>query len=69
MFASGLQIFAVVTPRTSYFGGIMSVIYSVRGSMILDSRDPAVEVEVVTENFVIGQAAVPSGANTVSTSR
>ena len=43
----------------------MSVIYSVRGSMILDSRgNPAVEVEVVTENFVIGRAAVPSGAST-----
>ena len=32
---------------------------------ILDSRgNPTVEVEVMTENFVVGRAAVPSGAST-----
>ena len=33
--------------------------------MILDSRgNPTVEVDVVTENGILGRAAVPSGAST-----
>jgi enolase len=43
----------------------MSIITDVHAREILDSRgNPTVEVEVVTENDVIGRAAVPSGAST-----
>jgi enolase len=43
----------------------MSSIFQVVGRSILDSRgNPTVEVEVTTENGVIGRAAVPSGAST-----
>jgi enolase len=43
----------------------MSVITDVRAREILDSRgNPTVEVEVWTENEVMGRAAVPSGAST-----
>ncbi|MDP2310359.1 MAG: phosphopyruvate hydratase [Pseudomonadota bacterium] len=43
----------------------MSLIQEVQGRMILDSRgNPTVEVEVVTEEGVVGRAAVPSGAST-----
>ncbi|MEL6349443.1 MAG: phosphopyruvate hydratase [Myxococcota bacterium] len=43
----------------------MSAIFEVFGRMILDSRgNPAVEVEVTTEDGVVGRAAVPSGAST-----
>jgi len=43
----------------------MSLIYDVRARQILDSRgNPTVEVDVVTENGVLGRAAVPSGAST-----
>jgi enolase len=43
----------------------MSVIVDVRSREILDSRgNPTVEVEVWTENGVLGRAAVPSGAST-----
>ncbi|MFV0541675.1 MAG: phosphopyruvate hydratase [Aestuariibaculum sp.] len=43
----------------------MSVIISVHARQILDSRgNPTVEVDVVTENGVLGRAAVPSGAST-----
>lgn len=43
----------------------MALIKEVYGRMILDSRgNPTVEVEVVTENDVVGRAAVPSGAST-----
>lgn len=43
----------------------MSVIADIRAREILDSRgNPTVEVEVWTENGVIGRAAVPSGAST-----
>ncbi|MBK8626230.1 MAG: phosphopyruvate hydratase [Saprospiraceae bacterium] len=43
----------------------MSVIVDVRAREILDSRgNPTVEVEVLTENGVMGRAAVPSGAST-----
>lgn len=43
----------------------MSVIVDVRSREILDSRgNPTVEVEVWTENGVMGRAAVPSGAST-----
>lgn len=43
----------------------MSLIESIFARQILDSRgNPTVEVDVVTENGVIGRAAVPSGAST-----
>ncbi|MBK9565763.1 MAG: phosphopyruvate hydratase [Saprospiraceae bacterium] len=43
----------------------MSVIVDIRAREILDSRgNPTVEVEVLTENGVMGRAAVPSGAST-----
>jgi enolase len=43
----------------------MSAIFEVFGRMILDSRgNPTVEVEVTTEDGVVGRAAVPSGAST-----
>ncbi len=43
----------------------MSKILDIRAREILDSRgNPTVEVEVLTENEIIGRAAVPSGAST-----
>lgn len=43
----------------------MSIIISVHARQILDSRgNPTVEVDVTTENGVLGRAAVPSGAST-----
>ena len=43
----------------------MSEIIDVIAREILDSRgNPTVEVEVLTENGIIGRAAVPSGAST-----
>ena len=43
----------------------MSVIVNIHARQILDSRgNPTVEVDVVTENGVLGRAAVPSGAST-----
>ncbi|MEN9369430.1 MAG: hypothetical protein RI952_295 [Bacteroidota bacterium] len=43
----------------------MSIIIDVRARQILDSRgNPTVEVEVLTENGLMGRAAVPSGAST-----
>ncbi len=43
----------------------MSYITDVHARQILDSRgNPTVEVDVVTENEVMGRAAVPSGAST-----
>ncbi len=43
----------------------MSTIFSIHARQILDSRgNPTVEVEVLTDNGVIGRAAVPSGAST-----
>ncbi len=43
----------------------MSIIIQVHARQILDSRgNPTVEVDVVTENGVLGRAAVPSGAST-----
>jgi enolase len=43
----------------------MSSIFQVVGRTILDSRgNPTVEVEVTTENGIMGRAAVPSGAST-----
>ncbi len=44
---------------------IMSTIVKIHARQILDSRgNPTVEVDVVTENGVLGRAAVPSGAST-----
>lgn len=43
----------------------MSHILNIQARQILDSRgNPTVEVDVLTENGVIGRAAVPSGAST-----
>ncbi|MCV6629592.1 MAG: phosphopyruvate hydratase, partial [Flavobacteriaceae bacterium] len=43
----------------------MSMIISVHARQILDSRgNPTVEVDVTTENGIVGRAAVPSGAST-----
>ncbi|NQW28386.1 MAG: phosphopyruvate hydratase [Flammeovirgaceae bacterium] len=43
----------------------MSIIESVFARQILDSRgNPTIEVEVITENGIMGRAAVPSGAST-----
>lgn len=43
----------------------MSIILKIHARQILDSRgNPTVEVEVITENGILGRAAVPSGAST-----
>lgn len=43
----------------------MSIILSIHARQILDSRgNPTVEVDVVTENGILGRAAIPSGAST-----
>jgi enolase len=43
----------------------MSAILNIHARQILDSRgNPTVEVDVVTENGIMGRAAVPSGAST-----
>ena len=43
----------------------MSTIVKIHARQILDSRgNPTVEVDVVTENGILGRAAVPSGAST-----
>ena len=43
----------------------MSIIVNVNAREILDSRgNPTVEVDVETENGIVGRAAVPSGAST-----
>ena len=43
----------------------MSLILDIHARQILDSRgNPTVEVDVITENGIIGRAAVPSGAST-----
>ncbi|HBH25039.1 MAG TPA: phosphopyruvate hydratase [Cytophagales bacterium] len=43
----------------------MSLIESIHARQILDSRgNPTIEVDVYTENGIVGRAAVPSGAST-----
>ena len=43
----------------------MSFIETIYARQILDSRgNPTVEVDVITENGILGRAAVPSGAST-----
>jgi len=43
----------------------MSLILDIYARQILDSRgNPTIEVDVITENGIIGRAAVPSGAST-----
>lgn len=43
----------------------MSIIIDIHARQIFDSRgNPTVEVDVITENGVLGRAAVPSGAST-----
>src|SRR5262245_49528977 len=43
----------------------MSIISGIHARQILDSRgNPTVEVDVITENGVVGRASVPSGAST-----
>ncbi len=45
----------------------MSYINTINARQILDSRgNPTIEVDVITENGVLGRAAVPSGASTGS---
>ena len=43
----------------------MSIIINIHARQIFDSRgNPTIEVDVVTENDILGRAAVPSGAST-----
>ena len=43
----------------------MSIIIDIVARQIFDSRgNPTVEVDVITENGILGRAAVPSGAST-----
>ena len=43
----------------------MSIIINIHARQILDSRgNPTIEVDVETENGIVGRAAVPSGAST-----
>ncbi len=43
----------------------MSIIINIHARQILDSRgNPTIEVDVITENDILGRAAVPSGAST-----
>ena len=43
----------------------MSIILKIHARQILDSRgNPTVEVDVITENGILGRAAVPAGAST-----
>ena len=43
----------------------MAKIKSIAARQIFDSRgNPTVEVDIITENLVMGRAAVPSGAST-----
>ena len=43
----------------------MSRIVNIHARQVLDSRgNPTVEADVITENGVLGRAAVPSGAST-----
>ena len=43
----------------------MSFINNISARQILDSRgNPTIEVDVVTDNGILGRAAVPSGAST-----
>lgn len=43
----------------------MSIIINIHARQIFDSRgNPTIEVDVVTENGILGRAAVPSGAST-----
>jgi enolase len=57
-----LPAFIKPTLKPTFF---MSYITDVHARQILDSRgNPTVEVDVVTENEVMGRAAVPSGAST-----
>ena len=43
----------------------MSLITEIKARQIFDSRgNPTVEVDVITENGILGRAAVPSGAST-----
>ena len=43
----------------------MSIIIKIHARQILDSRgNPTVEVDVITDNGILGRAAVPSGAST-----
>ena len=43
----------------------MSTIIAVKGRQVLDSRgNPTIEVDVITDNGIIGRAIVPSGAST-----
>ena len=55
----------VATEYETALGNLMSIIESVYGREILDSRgNPTIEVEVLLEDGPIGVAGVPSGAST-----
>jgi enolase len=58
-----LYIYNVLKYKFKYKN--MSIIINIHARQILDSRgNPTVEVDVITENGVLGRAAVPSGAST-----
>jgi enolase len=60
-----LKPFLVSLKLINFKTHIMSIIINIHARQILDSRgNPTVEVDVVTENGVMGRAAVPSGAST-----
>jgi enolase len=42
----------------------MSIIIKIHARQILIERNPTIEVDVITDNGVLGRAAVPSGAST-----
>ncbi len=57
--------FTSLTLLVNFKSFFMSIIIKVHARQILDSRgNPTIEVDVVTENGVLGRAAVPSGAST-----
>jgi enolase len=57
-----IQFFASFSNLHSF---IMSIISAIHARQIFDSRgNPTVEVDVTTDNGVVGRAAVPSGAST-----
>jgi len=56
-----------ITNFITSFKKTMSFINNITARQILDSRgNPTIEVDVVTENGILGRAAVPSGASTGS---
>ena len=63
--SSGLFSSRLPDYNINYKLNFMSFIADIHARQILDSRDnPTVEVDVITDNGIIGRAAVPSGAST-----